>query len=152
MTTFETPDADDLSDDVASLWQAFIDQQVSIVAQPEAERAHLSAVWHSRFAAERARGPFRIEIARVDGVAAGLCTASVKATEGAIGYLFVAERHQKAGIGAQLLDRAHAWMQHHGAEVVTLVVRAGNADAAEWYERQGYAPTYSVLHRVLPSR
>ena len=152
MTTFDTPDADALPADVASLWQAFVDHQVSVVAQPEAESAHLAVVWRNRFAAERARGPFRIEVVRVDGVAAGFCTASVSGNEGAVGYLFVGEAHRGAGLGAQLLDRSHAWMQEEGAEIVTLVVRAGNDDVAEWYGRQGYTPTYSVMHRVLPRR
>ncbi len=149
MTTFDTPDPDDLPPDVAALWQAFSDQQASIVAQPGAERVHLSTVWKGCFSAERERGPFRIEIARISGTSVGFCTASVRENEGTIGYLFVAEAHQGEGLGASLLDRAHRWMRQYGAHIATLVVRAGNEAAAGWYERQGYAPTYAVLHRVL---
>jgi ribosomal protein S18 acetylase RimI-like enzyme len=152
VTTFDSPDPDALPADVESLWEAFVDQQSNVVDMPDAERAHLSTVWKTRFAAERERGPFRIEVARVDDDAVGFCTASVKGNEGAIGYLFVAATHRSTGLGATLLGRAQGWMQQHGAEIVTLVVRAGNDAASGWYARQGYAPTYAVMHRVLPSR
>ncbi len=151
MTAFDTPHPDALPPDVAALWQAFADQQASVVALPDAERAHLAAVWNGRFAAERERGPFQIEVARAGGEAVGFCTASVKANEGAVGYLFVARPHRGSGVGASLLERAHTWMRTRGAQIVTLVVRAGNDAALDWYVRQGYAPTYSVMHRVLPS-
>lgn len=52
----------------------------------------------------------------------------------------VSARHQRHGIGAQLLNAAERWGREQGAEFGLLEYLASNTRAAKFYDRLGYRP------------
>jgi len=57
---------------------------------------------------------------------------------GAIGEVYVRERHRGGGLGRRLVERAVAWYRENGISRVELQVVVGNPDAVRFYERLGW--------------
>lgn len=69
---------------------------------------------------------------------------------GWIYYLAVSPDARRGGIGRALMRAAEAWLRDRGAPKLQLMVRGGNADALNFYERIGLAlQDVVVLGRFL---
>jgi len=53
-------------------------------------------------------------------------------------YLAVEPTRQGRGIGGQVMAAVEAWLRSRGVVKVQLMVRSGNAAAANFYQRTGY--------------
>lgn len=68
----------------------------------------------------------------------GFLVAHKLVSEAEILNLAVHPEARRKGIGSQLIDAAIEWSRGLGAENVFLEVRASNANAIRFYERQGF--------------
>jgi GNAT superfamily N-acetyltransferase len=87
-------------------------------------------------------------VARVDDDAVGVCGLNVDpysaAPEvGRVRHLYVLAAHRRRGVGRQLLAAVVAAARGRFA---TLRLRAGNAEAARFYERLGFRRRADLLH------
>lgn len=72
----------------------------------------------------------------------GMVTCSVSEDNlGNIGLLAVHESARRSGIGARLVEAAHADMIRRGASASTVVTQRANEPACQFYERLGYRPS-----------
>ena len=53
-------------------------------------------------------------------------------------YLAVHQDHRRRGYGTRLVSAAEAWLRHHGAPKVQLMVRSENAGGLNFYQGRGY--------------
>lgn len=62
----------------------------------------------------------------------------------------VSRRHQRRGIGVQLLEAAEEWGRQRGANVALLEYHSANTQASMFYQsRMGYRPTSVTVIRKL---
>lgn len=54
-----------------------------------------------------------------------------------------------SGAGRVLLHACEAWVRERGARLITLNVMVENARARSFYERNGYAPEYTMMAKAL---
>jgi len=90
----------------------------------------------------------RIEVATDDTRSqyAGYCISTIDGNgRGEIDSLFVEEDYRGEGIGDTLVRSALSWFDGEGAAVRSIVVAAGNDEAAAFYERYGFYPAYRTL-------
>jgi GNAT superfamily N-acetyltransferase len=100
-------------------------------------------------------GPMRAFLARVDGVAAGICLIAICPASLALGEfwmvrdLFVDPRWRRTGVATALLDGVRAAAQQRGALRLTLQTESDNATALRLYERYGFGPVTGLRHLML---
>ena len=58
--------------------------------------------------------------------------------EGFVFRLAVGSAHRRHGIGAKLLERAHAWLKRKGVREVCIFVDARSGKLARYYNKRGY--------------
>ena len=90
-------------------------------------------------ARKMAEEPGELLVAVADGSLIGTSMAGYDGHRGWIYYLAVAERHRRDGVGLRLVTACEELLAARGCPKVNLMVRAGNADAIEFYARAGYA-------------
>lgn len=100
-------------------------------------------------------GPMRAFLARVDGVAAGICLIAICPASLSLGEfwmvrdVFVDPRWRRTGVARALLDAVRAAAQQRGALRLTVQTEDDNASALRLYERYGFAPVTGLRHLVL---
>ena len=100
-------------------------------------------------------GPMRAFIARVDGVAAGICLIAICPASLSLGEfwmvrdIFVDPRWRRTGVARALLDAVRAAAQHRGALRLTLQTEDDNVTALRLYERYGFGPVTGLRHLTL---
>lgn len=112
---------------VIALWQA----------------AGLTRPWNdpdSDFAKALAHPMARVLIAQRGSDALGTVMTGYDGHRGWLYYLAVAPGAQRQGIGSLLVRAAEDWLIAQGCPKVMLMVRAGNAAVAAFYQRLGYDP------------
>ncbi len=62
--------------------------------------------------------------------------------------LFVAPEHRKQGIAAALLNAAKDWTKHRRLDYIELKVVAGNKNAIDFYDRQGFNTVMHTMRRT----
>jgi len=101
-------------------------------------------------------GPMRAFLARVDGVAAGICLIAICPASLTLGEfwivrdLFVDRQFRGTGVARALLDAVSASARQRGALRLTLQTEEDNATALRLYERYGFRPTTGLRHLTLP--
>jgi GNAT superfamily N-acetyltransferase len=91
-------------------------------------------------------GPMRAFLARVDGVAAGICLIAICPASLTLGEfwmvrdIFVDPRWRRTGVARALLDAVRAAAHKRGALRPTLETEDDNATALRLYERYGFGP------------
>lgn len=121
------------------------------------ERAGLTRPWNNP----------QLDIARkltvqADGFLVGLLDDSVIATvmagydghRGWINYLAVDPRHQRAGYGHLMMDRAEQLLHNLGCPKINLQIRTDNAAAIAFYEQLGFTKdaVISLGKRLIPDK
>lgn len=66
-----------------------------------------------------------------------------------IGTLVVKEGFRRAGVGRELMEKAHQWARAKGADQVELSVWEFNEGAIAFYERLGYTTAIRRMRRAL---
>lgn len=100
-------------------------------------------------------GPMRAFLARVDGVAAGICLIAICPASLTLGEfwmvrdLFVDPRWRRTGVARALLDAVHVAAQQRGALRLTLQTEDDNPAALRLYERHGFGPVTGLRHLML---
>jgi GNAT superfamily N-acetyltransferase len=100
-------------------------------------------------------GPMRTFLARVDGVAAGICLVAMCPASLALGEfwmvrdIFIEPRWRRTGVARALLDAVRTAAQQHGALRLTLQTEDGNAEALRLYDRYGFRPVTGLRHLML---
>jgi GNAT superfamily N-acetyltransferase len=100
-------------------------------------------------------GPMRAFLARIDGVAAGICLIAICPASLTLGEfwmirdLFVDPRWRHTGVARALLDAVRAAAQQRGALRLTLQTEDDNATALRLYERYGFGPVTGLRHLML---
>ena len=100
-------------------------------------------------------GPMRAFLARVDGVAAGICLIAICPASLTLGEfwmvrdVFVDPRWRRTGVARALLDAVRAAAQRRGALRLTLQTEDENVDALRLYERYGFGPVTGLRHLSL---
>jgi GNAT superfamily N-acetyltransferase len=100
-------------------------------------------------------GPMRAFLARVDGVAAGICLIAICPASLTLGEfwmvrdVFVDPRWRRAGVARDLLDAVRAAAQQRGALRLTLQTEDDNLAALRLYERYGFGPVTGMRHLTL---
>jgi len=100
-------------------------------------------------------GPMRAFLARVDGVAVGICliaTCPASLTLGEfwmIRDLFVDPPSRRGGVASALLDSVRAAAQQRGAVRLTLQTEDDNVAALRLYERYGFVQVTGLRHLSL---
>ena len=100
-------------------------------------------------------GPMRAFLARVDGVAAGICLIASCPASLALGEfwmvrdIFVDPRSRRTGVAWALLDAVRAAAQQRGALRLTVQTEDDNAPALRLYERYGFGPVTGLRHLML---
>jgi GNAT superfamily N-acetyltransferase len=100
-------------------------------------------------------GPMRAFLARVDGVAAGICLIAICPASLSLGEfwmvrdVFVDPRWRRSGVAWALLDAVRAAAQRRGALRLTLQTEDDNPAALRLYERYGFGPVTGLRHLVL---
>lgn len=94
-------------------------------------------------------------IAEVDGHAVGMVNAVYEEDEGdnhhhpyrrvSIEDIFVVPEHRSDGIARQLTASAEKWAGEKGAEYLTAIVYAANAEGVSFFEKNGFQP-YTVRY------
>jgi GNAT superfamily N-acetyltransferase len=101
-------------------------------------------------------GPMRAFLARVDGVAAGICLIAICPASLTLGEfwmvrdLFVDPEWRGTGVARALLDAVSAAARERGALRLTVQTEEDNATALRLYERYGFRPTTGLRHLTLP--
>ena len=100
-------------------------------------------------------GPMRAFLARVDGVAAGICLIAICPASLTLGEfwmvrdVFVDPGWRHTGVARALLDAVRAAAQRRGALRLTLQTEDDNVAALRLYERYGFIPVTGVRHLTL---
>ena len=100
-------------------------------------------------------GPMRAFLARVDGVAAGICLIAICPASLSLGEfwmvrdVFVDPPWRRSGVARALLDAVRAAAQQRGALRLTLQTEDDNVAALQLYERYGFGPVTGMRHLVL---
>ena len=100
-------------------------------------------------------GPMRAFLARVDGVAAGICLIAICPASLTLGEfwmvrdLFVDPRWRRTGVARALLDAVRAAARQRGALRLTLQTEDDNAPALRLYERYGFGQVPGLRHLSL---
>jgi GNAT superfamily N-acetyltransferase len=100
-------------------------------------------------------GPMRAFLARVDGVAAGICLIAVCPASLTLGEfwmirdVFVDPQWRRIGVAQALLDAVRAAAQQRGALRLTLQTEDSNLPALRLYERYGFGPVTGLRHLML---
>ena len=116
-------------------------------ADPDRSRAWLTEATTS--------GPMRAFLARVDGVAAGICLIAVCPASLTLGEfwmvrdVFVEPRWRRTGVARALLDAVRAAAQQRRVLRLTLQTEDDNAPALRLYERYGFSPITGLRHLML---
>lgn len=100
-------------------------------------------------------GPMRAFLARVDGVAAGICLAAIVPASLSLGefwmvrdvFVDTAQRH--GGVARALLDAVRAAASRDGAIRLTLQTEDDNEAALRLYEHYGFTPVTGLRHLAL---
>jgi ribosomal protein S18 acetylase RimI-like enzyme len=85
-------------------------------------------------------------VARVGDSVAGYVAVRPVGEALRIEQLFVAPHHEGEGVGGRLLAHAEGYAISKGADTVEIVVEEGNARAADFYRRSGFAPAGGQLY------
>ena len=120
------------------------------------------ALWHAAGVARPWTDPVRdIAFARRDAHStvlvaelAGAIVASAMVGEdghrGWVYYVAADPAQQRSGLGRAIMDAAEAWLKQRGVWKVQLLIRAGNEDVQQFYERLGYRDTRTIcMQKVL---
>ena len=120
------------------------------------------ALWHAAGVARPWNDPVRdIAFARRDAHStvlvaelAGAIVASAMVGEdghrGWVYYVAADPAQQRSGLGRAIMDAAEAWLKQRGVWKVQLLIRAGNEDVQQFYERLGYRDTRTIcMQKVL---
>ena len=120
------------------------------------------ALWHAAGVARPWNDPVRdIAFARRDAHStvlvaelAGAIVASAMVGEdghrGWVYYVAAEPARQRSGLGRAIMDAAEAWLKQRGVWKVQLLIRAGNEDVQQFYERLGYRDTRTIcMQKVL---
>jgi ribosomal protein S18 acetylase RimI-like enzyme len=100
-------------------------------------------------------GPMRAFLARVDGVAAGICLIAVCPASLTLGEfwtvrdIYVDPPWRRIGVARALLDTVRAAAQQRGALRLTLQTEDDNVAALRLYERYGFGPVEGLRHLTL---
>jgi len=100
-------------------------------------------------------GPMRAFLARVDGVAAGICLIAICPASLTLGEfwmvrdIFVDPRWRRTGVARALLDTVRTAAEQRGALRLTLQTEDDNAAALRLYERYGFGPVTGLRHLAL---
>jgi GNAT superfamily N-acetyltransferase len=100
-------------------------------------------------------GPMRAFLARVDGIAVGICLIAICPASLTLGEfwmvrdVFVDPGWRRKGVARALLDAVRAAAQRRGARRLTLQTEDDNAIALRLYERLGFEPVTGLRHLVL---
>jgi GNAT superfamily N-acetyltransferase len=100
-------------------------------------------------------GPMRAFLARVDGVAAGICLIAICPASLTLGEfwmvrdIYVDPRSRRTGVARALLDAVRAAAQQRGALRLTLQTEEDNVTALRLYERYGFGPVTGLRHLTL---
>jgi GNAT superfamily N-acetyltransferase len=100
-------------------------------------------------------GPMRAFLARVDGVAAGICLIAVCPASLTLGEfwmvrdMYVDPRWRRTGVARALLDAVRAAAEQRGALRLTLQTEDDNVAALRLYERYGFGPVTGLRHLTL---
>lgn len=100
-------------------------------------------------------GPMRAFLARVDGVAAGICLIAVCPASLALGEfwmvrdIYVDPQSRRTGVARALLDAVRAAAQQRGALRLSLQTEDDNVAALRMYERYGFEPVTGLRHLSL---
>jgi GNAT superfamily N-acetyltransferase len=103
-------------------------------------------------------GPMRAFLARVDGVAAGICLIAICPASLSLGEfwmvrdVFVDPQWRRTGVAGALLDAVRAAAVERGALRLTVQTEDDNASALRLYERYGFGPVTGLRHlmQALP--
>ena len=100
-------------------------------------------------------GPMRAFLARVDGVAAGICLIAICPASLTLGEfwmvrdIFVDPRWRRTGVARALLDAVRAAAQQRGALRLTLQTEDDNVAALRLYEACGFGPVTGLRQLML---
>lgn len=100
-------------------------------------------------------GPMRAFLARLDGVAAGICLIAICPASLTLGEfwmvrdVFVDPRWRRTGVAQALLDAVRAAARQRGASRLTLQTEDDNVAALRLYERYGFGPATGLRHLTL---
>lgn len=101
-------------------------------------------------------GPMRAFLARVDGVAAGMCLIAICPASLTLGEfwmirdIFVVPQRRRTGVARALLDAVRAAAQQRAALRLTLQTEDDNDPALRLYERYGFRTVTGMQHLMLP--
>src|SRR5689334_13509567 len=101
------------------------------------------------------KGPMHAFLARVDGVAAGICLIAICPASLTLGEfwmvrdLFVDPRWRRTGVARALLGAVHVAAQQRGALRLTLQTEDDNHAALRLYERYGFRSVTGLRHLIL---
>jgi GNAT superfamily N-acetyltransferase len=100
-------------------------------------------------------GPMSAFLARVDGVAAGICLIAICPASLTLGEfwmirdIYVDPQWRRAGVARALLDAVRAAALQRGALRLTLQTEDDNLAALRLYERYGFGPVTGLRHLTL---
>ena len=100
-------------------------------------------------------GPMRAFLARVDGVAVGICLIAICPASLTLGEfwmvrdVFVDPDQRRTGVARALLDAVRAAAEQRGALRLTVQTEDDNAAALRFYERYGFGPVTGLRHLTL---
>jgi ribosomal protein S18 acetylase RimI-like enzyme len=100
-------------------------------------------------------GPMRAFLARVDGVAAGICLIAICPASLALGEfwmvrdVYVDPRLRRTGVARALLDNVRASAQQRGALRMTLQTEDDNVAALRLYQQYGFTPVTGLRQLAL---
>jgi ribosomal protein S18 acetylase RimI-like enzyme len=86
----------------------------------------------------RASGHGALLVAEAEGRICGTVMVGHDGHRGWVYYLAVDPAWQRRGLGTRLLRAAEAWVAARGVRKLELMIRDGNAAAADFYARCGY--------------
>lgn len=101
-------------------------------------------------------GPMRAFLARVDGVAAGICLIAICPASLSLGEfwmvrdIYVDPRWRRTGMARALLDAVRSAAEQRGALRLTLQTEEDNVAALRLYGRYGFGPVTGMRHLSLP--
>jgi len=75
----------------------------------------------------------------IDGTVVASVIAGYEGHRGWLNYLAVDPRHQRQGLGREMVVEAERRLRESGCPKVNLQVRAGNQAAIEFYRKLGYS-------------
>ncbi len=145
---------------IAPLWRALRDHHATLPAMTSVRSFEDSwSIRRARYEEWLAGGDHTLLLAERDGEAVGYAMVSV--SEGGpatwdvgdrsaeVETLSVAEPERGTGVGRALMDAAADVARESGAGTMFVGVAHTNDGALRFYEREGYRPFYSQLHKPL---